>query len=230
MGARHARPLPRAGERVADRLGDMRRRQLGAGVGEPGLVPFLADEAEAAIALGRTTEAETVLGWLEERGRALGPRVRAGRRRAAARSSPARAGELAVAIDDANARSPSTQRSPAPFETARTLLVLGALQRRAKQRSAARETLGRALGLRAARREPWAARARAELARIGGRRRPPACSPPAERRVAELVAEGRSNKEIAATLFVTPKTVETQLSRMYTQAAACIPVPRSPAT
>ncbi len=38
---------------------------------------------------------------------------------------------------------------------------------------------------------------------------------PTERRLAELVAEGRSNKEIAAVLFVTPKTVGTMLSRLY---------------
>ena len=52
---------------VADRLGELRRRQLDAGVREPGLVPFLADEAEAAIVLGRSTHAEAVLDWLEER-------------------------------------------------------------------------------------------------------------------------------------------------------------------
>ena len=61
----------------------------------------------------------------------------------------------------------------------------------------------------------WAEKARAELARIGGR--PPATGEltPTERRIAALAAEGRSNKEIAAALFVTPKTVGTQLSRIY---------------
>ena len=203
-------------ERVADRLGELRRRQLGAGVREPGLVPFLADEAEAAIALGRTAEAETVLGWLEERGRALD---RASALAAAARGRALLAGargEPPLAIAACERALAEHARAAVPFETARTLLTLGALQRRAKQRSAARETLGRALGtFEQLGAEPWAARARADLARIGGRRSSAGALTAAERRIAELVAEGRSNKEIAATLFVTPKTVETQLSRMY---------------
>jgi DNA-binding NarL/FixJ family response regulator len=61
----------------------------------------------------------------------------------------------------------------------------------------------------------WAEKARAELARIGGR--PPATGDltPTEQRIAELAAEGRTDKEIAAVLFLTPKTVGTQLSRIY---------------
>ncbi len=202
---------------VADRLGALRRRQLAAGAGEPGVVPFLADEAEAAVALGRTAEAEAVLEWLEERGASLN---RASALGAAARGRALLAGtrgDLADAVSSCERALAAYGRAMAPFETARTQLLLGALQRRAKQRSAAREALGRAqvtferlgAGL-------WADRARAELARIGGRGRTAAGAlTPAERRVAELVAEGRSNKEIAAALFVTPKTVETQLSRMY---------------
>ena len=202
---------------VADRLGALRRRQLAAGAGEPGVVPFLIDEAEAAIALGRTAEAEPVLEWLEERG--------ASQNRASALGAAARGrallagtrGDLAAAVASCERSLDAYARSTAPFETARTQLLLGALQRRAKQRSAARETLGQAqLTFERLGAELWAARARAELARIGGRGRTAAGAlTPAERRVAELVAEGRSNKEIAAALFVTPKTVETQLSRMY---------------
>ena len=162
------------------------------------------------------THAEAVLGWLEERGRALN---RASALATAARGRALLAGargqpELAVAACERALA--EHERSPVPFETARTLLILGDLQRRVKQRSAARETLGRALvSFEALGAELWAARARAELARIGGRRSSAGALTPAERRVADLVAEGRSNKEIAATLFVTPKTVETQLSRMY---------------
>jgi DNA-binding NarL/FixJ family response regulator len=62
---------------------------------------------------------------------------------------------------------------------------------------------------------PWADLARGELARVGGR--PPSTGEltETERRIAALAAEGRSNKEIATALFVTPKTVGTQLSRIY---------------
>jgi DNA-binding NarL/FixJ family response regulator len=61
----------------------------------------------------------------------------------------------------------------------------------------------------------WADKTRAELARIGGRPAATGELTPTERRIAALAAEGRSNKEIATALFVTPKTVGTQLSRIY---------------
>ena len=61
----------------------------------------------------------------------------------------------------------------------------------------------------------WADKVRAELGRIGGRRAATGELTPTERRIALLAAEGRSNKEIASALFVTPKTVGTQLSRIY---------------
>jgi DNA-binding CsgD family transcriptional regulator len=61
----------------------------------------------------------------------------------------------------------------------------------------------------------WAEKARAELARIGGRASSGSALTASERRLAEFVAEGRSNKEVAAAMFVTPKTVETKLSRIY---------------
>ena len=103
-----------------------------------------------------------------------------------------------------------------PFERGRTLLALGASHRRAKQRAVARATLGDALAifeqLGAA---LWAAKARAELARIGGRTPAGDELTVTERRTAELVADGLTNKQIAAALFVTVKTVETQLSRIY---------------
>ena len=60
----------------------------------------------------------------------------------------------------------------------------------------------------------WVEKARAELGRIGGRTREEGLTP-AERRVATLVAEGRTNKEVAATLFLGERTVETHLTHVY---------------
>ena len=61
----------------------------------------------------------------------------------------------------------------------------------------------------------WAARAQAELGRVGGRPPSSGALTPTERRVAELVAEGLQTKQVAGRLFVSPKTVEGHLSRIY---------------
>jgi DNA-binding NarL/FixJ family response regulator len=109
------------------------------------------------------------------------------------------------------------QPDPAwPFERARTLLCLGAVRRQAQQKKAAREALEQALatfdelGARL-----WAERAHAELRRVSGRRPADEELTETERRVAELAAHGRTNKEIAAELFMGVSTVESHLSRVY---------------
>ncbi len=61
----------------------------------------------------------------------------------------------------------------------------------------------------------WAERAREDRARIGGRARSNDDLTPTEEQIAELVAAGMTNREVAATLFVTPKTVESALTRVY---------------
>jgi DNA-binding CsgD family transcriptional regulator len=102
-----------------------------------------------------------------------------------------------------------------PFGRARALLALGVVRRRARQKRAAREAIEAAANafeeIGAA---GWAAKARAEFGRIGGRTREEGLSP-AERRVAELVAQSRTNREVAAELFLGERTVETHLSRVY---------------
>jgi DNA-binding NarL/FixJ family response regulator len=103
-----------------------------------------------------------------------------------------------------------------PFERARTLLALGSLQRRAKQKRVARDSLHQALETFERLGSPlWAGRARAELASIGGRSPSAGGLTPTEQRIAELVAEGRATKEVASMLFLSPKTVEGHLSRIY---------------
>ena len=103
-----------------------------------------------------------------------------------------------------------------PLDRGRTLLALGVAQRRAKRRSEARETLGEALSvferIGAA---LWAERARAELRRISGRAATPGSLTPAEERVAALVAEGKTNREVGAALFLSDRTVEGHLSRIF---------------
>src|SRR6266511_3441839 len=101
------------------------------------------------------------------------------------------------------------------FGRARALLALGIVRRRGRQKRPAREAIEAALEafetLGAA---GWAAKARAELGRIGGRTRSEGLTA-AERRVAALVAEGRTNREVAAALFLGERTVETHLSHVY---------------
>ena len=107
-------------------------------------------------------------------------------------------------------------RSPDPFHHARTLLALGRTQRRAKQRRAARVTLEDAFARFETVGAPlWLEQTRAELARIGGRTASRGELTEAERRIAELVAEGRTNREVAAALFLTEHSVETALTRVY---------------
>ena len=105
---------------------------------------------------------------------------------------------------------------PMPFERARTQLVLGRLQRRTRRKGAAAATRRAALAACGALPAPlWAARARAELDRVGvGPSRTSVLSP-SEQRVAELAAAGMTNREVSAALFISPKTVEANLSRVY---------------
>ena len=103
-----------------------------------------------------------------------------------------------------------------PLDKGRTLLALGAAQRRLKRRREARATLEEALAvfeqMGAA---LWAERARSELRRISGRAASPGGLTPAEERVAALVAEGKTNREVAAALFLSDRTVEGHLSRVF---------------
>jgi DNA-binding CsgD family transcriptional regulator len=107
---------------------------------------------------------------------------------------------------------------PDPFELGRTMLVAGTVRQRAKQKRTAREALEQAneifdrLGARL-----WSHKARVALERVGGQRGGDFGLTPTEQRIAELVAKGASNKEVAGALFVSVRTVEATLSKIYRQ-------------
>ncbi len=108
------------------------------------------------------------------------------------------------------------ERLPQPFERARTLSALGMVQRRAKRKRPARDSLQEAVRLfDLLGASLWAARVRAEVGRIGGRATSAFALTPTEEQVASLAADGRTNREVAAALFMSVKTVETNLTRIY---------------
>jgi DNA-binding CsgD family transcriptional regulator len=187
-----------------------------AGFGEPALFRFHGDAIETLLALGQTEEAAALLAELEEQGRAL-ERVWAltvaSRCRALLNAA---AGEFDRAYEELDRALELHERLQEPFERGRTLLVLGTIQRRDRKKRAARESLERALAvfdeLGAS---LWSEKARAELARIGGRASAPGALTPTEERVATLVAAGRTYREVADALFVSPKTVQWNLSKIY---------------
>jgi DNA-binding CsgD family transcriptional regulator len=186
------------------------------GVREPAYFRVVPDEVEALVALGRLDEAEALLGPFEEAGRnldrawtlATGARCRA--------LVLAARGDLADASAAADEAVREHDRLPLPFELGRTLLVRGAVERRAKRKREARDTLTKALeifdGLGAA---LWADKTREELARIGGRAPSSLELTPTEDRVAALVAAGSTNREVADALFISIHTVEANLKRIY---------------
>ncbi len=103
-----------------------------------------------------------------------------------------------------------------PIEFGRALLVLGRVRRRRGERRLAREALTEAAAIfRAHGAKLWAERATEELSRIPIRRGASDDLTPTEEQVATLVGAGRTNREVARTLFMSPKTVEANLTRIY---------------
>lgn len=186
------------------------------GFAEPAAAPFVADAIEAMIESGAVEGAQLHVEALERRAH---ERPSPWTRHASLRirglwlAGTGRLEEAEAALREAVRENGA---STAPLERARALLALGITLRRGKQKRAARETIEDAAALfEQIGATAWARRARDELARIAGRRRVSTALTPTEQRVADLVAEGRSNKEVAAALHVTVKTVEGTLSRVY---------------
>jgi DNA-binding CsgD family transcriptional regulator len=179
------------------------------------VAPFLPDAIEAMIHVGRLGDAERLIQWLDGNGRRLD--------RPWMLSTAGRCHAMLLAAEgNVDAASDAAQRAmaehaglPMPFERARTQLVLGQIQRRQRKREAASGTLREALATFKSLGTPlWAQRAREDLQRASGVRKPTELTA-SEARVAELAAAGATNREMAAALFISQKTVEANLSRIY---------------
>jgi DNA-binding CsgD family transcriptional regulator len=197
-------------------LGPLAGAALEARIDEPGVVRYLGDAAEAMIGVGDVEQAAGLVQALEEAAE------RVGRTSALVSSARARAllaaalTEMPEAISAAERSVERAESAGQPFELARSLLVLGILLRRDRRKKDARDALERALelfgGLGA---KLWSERVTDELGRIGGRAPSALELTPTEERVAAAVAEGMTNQEAARALFMSSKTVEWNLSRIY---------------
>ncbi len=176
---------------------------------------FIPDAVEAMVALDRLEPAEQLVAAVERNGSrlrrdwmlAVGARGRA--------MLLAARGDVAGAVEAAEQAMSVHERMAMPFERARTLLLLGQLQRRQRLRHVSATSLQHALAAFDELGTPlWADRARTELVRVSVGARQKTLSP-SELRVAELATSGMTNRNIAAAMFISPKTVESNLARIY---------------
>jgi len=183
---------------------------------EPANQRFQADHAEAVIGIGDTGRAERLVARLEARAEALPrPWILAVSCRCRGLLSAA-SGDLDQALADYQRALTAHECLDMPVELGRTLLAQGRLHRRRNERQRAQDCLSRAAAVfDAAGASRWAAVAREELGRARGRRGSADRLTPTELQVAELAVAGLRNSEIAARLFLSGKTVEANLSRIY---------------
>lgn len=188
-----------------------------AGFGVPVAAYILPDAIEALLDLDQTLRAAALLAWLAQRAGRLGPWAGAGVARCRALLAAAR-GDLDAAVDAAEEAVARWRPLEMPIEHGRALVILGRVRRRRGDRRRARDACTEAATIfRRHAAAIWTRRADEELARIPIRHRAGTDLTPTEERVAELAATGQTNQEVAKALFVSPKTVEANLTRIYTK-------------
>jgi DNA-binding CsgD family transcriptional regulator len=200
---------------AAERLGEADRQAAALGWGAPNARPWTADYAEALLELGRIDDAVGVIErWEADATRLGSDRVLAQVTRCRGLVAAARGAvdEAASLLEQAAA---GHEEAGDVFGRARALLALGVVRRRARQKRSAREAIEAALeAFETLGASTWAEKARGELGRISGRSREEGLTA-AEHRVAALVAEGRTNQEVAAALFLGERTVASHLTHIY---------------
>jgi len=192
--------------------------QLGRAVAFAAPAFFVEDLIDARLATGDADGVEALVSGLEHAGRTVDSplaRVVGARGRALLASAH---GQHELALNAIAAAEHMALDLPIPSERARTLQAKGQILRRARRKQAAREALSSARTLFEELGMPvWVARADADLARIGFQRGGRFELTETELRIAVLAASGLTNRQIGAEAFVTPKTVEDVISRIYTK-------------
>jgi DNA-binding CsgD family transcriptional regulator len=187
---------------------------------EPGYCRFHGDYIEALVATGEHGRAAEVIERISERAERLQrvtslAVVHRGRALLAAHAA-----DREAAIEQARAAVERLDGTPLRYDLARARLTLGVVYRRFQERALARQALERALeDFQTMGASSLAERARRERDRVSGRApaRPVghAVLTPTETSVAELAATGRTTREIAEALYISAKTVEANLTRVY---------------
>ena len=186
------------------------------GIGEPAILRLHADAVAALVALGRIDDAWRLTNQLDVRTQTNHlpwSTAMAGRCHGLLNAA---AGNVPPALDVLERALVDHERLPMPFEEARTRLLFGSVLRRSGHRSDARRELeaARAVFIRLG--TPiQAEQASAELASLGGRRAQESELTPVEERIAVLVGSGQTNREVAGSLFMSVRTVEGHLGRIY---------------
>lgn len=177
---------------------------------------FHSDHLDALIALGDLDRAARLADRLTRRGR-LGPRPTwSGVAERGLAAIAMAQGGLDVAGDHVARALHHHEPATIPIETARTLLVAAELERRRRRRKAAASQVAAALQvLERTGASAWSSVARSELARLGGGREASGDLTPGEALICRLAAEGLRNREIAARLGLSEKTIEAALGRAY---------------
>lgn len=202
---------------AAEALAAPRGHERADGALAPNLGRWRPEMVEALVALDRRAEAEDVAAPLEAAGTSQGTWTAGVAARCRARLEQDHEAALAHALEAIALHDPVTDR----FDAARARLLAGRRLRRLHRIEEARLQLGTALAdFEALRAEPWARRCREALRATGVAAEPRpveglAALTTMEYQVAEVVARGARNREAAAELFLSPKTVANHLGRVY---------------
>lgn len=174
------------------------------------------DDIEASLGIGDLDRARDLVAWMQRVARTTDrpwTRAMATRSRGLVLAAEGRLDAAQLALTEALGHH---ERMEMPFARSRTLLVAGTLLRRRRQRAQAAQVLGEArAAFEALGAEVWVDRARGEIERLGVRSAAQRGLTPVEAQIARLVADGLTNREIADRVFLSPKTVEANLSRIY---------------